>query len=119
LKVFLYLWFVCGGGCDTSNNGRNNVETQRKGIIIVYFPNPKDMNNKKSNWNERLTANARFAKVVPLRVAAVHFCLPDSHLFKVIASVFGMTSKALNVRTKIHLGHPTEIRYKLQQYGKC
>jgi hypothetical protein len=35
LKVFLYLKFACVGGCDTSNNDRNNVETQRKGIVVV------------------------------------------------------------------------------------
>jgi hypothetical protein len=137
MKVFVYLWFVCAGGCDTSNNDRNNVETQRKGVIIVYFPNTEDLYNcvnqnivelenddrkskwKKSNWKERMIANGRIGKVVPIRVAAVHICLPNSHLFKVVANVFGMASKALNVRTKIHLGHPTEIRYKLQQYGKC
>jgi hypothetical protein len=125
LKVFLYLAFVCVGGSDTSDNDRNNLETQRKGVIIVGFPNEADVYNSNDNDDEndyrkeRLEANHRIGKCVPLRVVAVHLCLPNSYKFKVLASFYGIASKASTARTKIHLGNPTEYRYKLQQYGKC
>jgi hypothetical protein len=132
LKVALYVNFACIGGSDTCNNDRNNVETQCKGIVVVCLPNVLDEYDSKENDNqnndkqsmaqwsmERVEANALIEKVVPLRVAAVHICLPNSHKFKVLASVLGIVSKASNARTKIHLGNPIEIRYKLQQYGKC
>jgi hypothetical protein len=142
--VFLYLWFVCVGGDDTSNNDSNNVETQRKGIVIVGFPSGQDVfninesdnndlysnddaaikakaneNHTTAQWTKnRLEANSIIAKVVPLRVAAIHMCLPNSRIFKVVASVYGIALKVWSARTKIHLGNPIEIRYKLQQYGK-
>jgi hypothetical protein len=141
LKVFLYLWFVCVGGSDTSNNDRNNVETQRKGIIIVDFPSGQDVHNsyeddeknndelendnKKPNFTlaqwatHRLEANAIIAEVIPLRIAAMHVCLPNSPILQSLASNYGIALKALNARTKMHSGNPIEIRYELQQYGKC
>ncbi|MGK3753048.1 MAG: hypothetical protein ACI8RD_005355 [Bacillariaceae sp.] len=133
MKVFLYFFFASGGGCDyTSNNDRTNVGAQSNGgIIVVAFSaqlnhsNETDNQNKKLNFNlaqwrkERLEANALIATVAPLRIAAIHVCLPNSNKFKLLASVYGIALKVWNARTKIHLGNPIEIRYKLQQYGKC
>jgi hypothetical protein len=127
LKVFLYLNFVVVGGCDTSNNDRNNVETQRKGIIIIGFPNEHDVYTSHENDNysvaqwrkERLEANTLIAKVTPIRIAAIHICLPYTNKYRVLTSFYGIALKALNARAKIHCGKPIEINYKLQQYGKC
>jgi hypothetical protein len=138
LKVALYVNFACVGGTDICNNDNNNVETLCKGIVVVCLPNIHDGYNSKETVNqnndklesndnqslaqwsmERVEANALIEKVVPLRVAAVHICLPNSYKFKVLASFYDVASKTSTARTKIHLGNPIEIRYKLQQYGKC
>ena len=125
MKVFLYLWYVCAGGCDTSNNDRNNLETQQKGIVIVDFPSGQDLYDSNENaeldqWaTHRLKANDRILKVIPLRIAAIHINLPNPQIFKSLASVYSTTLNVWNARTKLHLGDPIEIRYKLQQYGKC
>ena len=139
MKVFLYLTFVCVGGC------KNDTETQRKGIVVVvYFPlclypyynantntntntntneNELENNGKKDTVNiaqwtkERMEAISLVCKVTPSRVAAIHICLPNSNKFKALASFYGVALKASNARTKLHLGNPIEIRYKLQQYG--
>jgi hypothetical protein len=101
------------------------LETQQKGVVVVYFPNPQVLYNsnendsKKKDWKERLEANHRISKCVPIRVVAVHLCLPNSYIFKLLASVYGAASKGSTTRTKIHIGNPIEIRYKLQQFGKC
>jgi hypothetical protein len=139
MKVFLYLWFVCVGGCDTSNNDINNAETQRRGIVVVVFPSGQHVydtvndeqelekkddkkaaneHNTTKRTKERLSVNSIIAKVVPLRVAAIHICLPNSQIFGVVASFYGIALKLWNARTRIHLGNPIEIRYKLQQHGK-
>jgi hypothetical protein len=66
-----------------------------------------------------LAVNKILANVVPQRIAAIHICLPNSQIFGLVASFYGIALKLWNARTRIHLGNPTEIRYKLQQYGKC
>jgi hypothetical protein len=131
LKVFLYLSFVGVGGSDTSNNDRNNVETQRKGIVVVGFSTYMYKNNELENddrqsnsdlgqWTkDRMEANACITNVAPLRVAAAHVCLRKKYMFKVLESFYGFTIKAMNARTKIHFGNPIEMRYKLQEFGKC
>ena len=119
LKVALYINFACIGGSDITNNDKNNVESQCKGVVIVCLPNvcSNDSYNSKES-KERIEANALIEQVVPIRIAAVHVCLPNVLKFKLLASVYGMISKASISRTKIHLGNPIEIRYQLQQYGK-
>ena len=72
-----------------------------------------------AQWTtNRLEANKIIAKVVPLRVASIHICLPNSNKFKLLSSIYGIILKRWNARARIHLGNPLEIRYKLQQYGK-
>ena len=123
-KVWLYLFFVCVGGSDISNNDKNNLETQQKGVVCVNFPSPnvlyavsKSVNNIK-DLKKRLDTISRTANCTPVRFAAIHWCLPDSHIFKLLTSVYGTTFRELATRIRFHLGNPIEIRYKLQQFGK-
>ena len=123
-KVWLYLFFVCVGGSDISNNDKNNLETQQKGVVVVNFPSPKvlyavskSVNNIK-DLKKRLDTISRTANCTPVRFAAIHWCLPDSHVFKLLTSVYGTAFRELATRIRFHLGNPIEIRYKLQQFGK-
>ena len=132
IKVFLYLWAVAAGGCDTTNNDINNVESQRKGTVVIVFPSSQHVYPQhefvynKSEVPEasqfkfsrdRASVNALVASVIPMRFAALHICLPDKPLFKVVTSIFGIVLSAWNSRTKIHLGNPLELKYCLQGYG--
>ena len=119
-KIWLYLFFVCIGGSDISNNDKNNLETQQKGVVMVNFPTHYVNNTKDAR--KRLDSFSRIAQCIPVRIVAVHFCVPNSHLFQflnsVLNSVYGTSSRPLIPRVRFHLGNPIEIRYKLQQFGK-
>ena len=119
-KIWLYLFFVCIGGSDISNNDKNNLETQQKGVVMVNFPTP--YGNDIKHARKRLDSFSRIAQCIPVRIVAVHFCVPNSHRFKflnsVLNSVYGTSSRPLIPRVRFHLGNPIEIRYKLQQFGK-
>ncbi|MGK3759204.1 MAG: hypothetical protein ACI8RD_011521 [Bacillariaceae sp.] len=135
MKVYIYINFISVGGSDTSNNDRNNVETQRKGIVVVAYSINLSNSNENDNENnnnelayidrmERMKAYYILGKVVPQRMAAMHICLPNVQIFGVVASFYGIAFKLFNARTSIHArtklyaGNPIEIRYKLQQHGK-
>ena len=119
-----YLWFVLSGGSDIANNDINNIETQRKGGIVVVFPSFTHMKYGDSTnaltkikfIKYRSELNATVAKVIPIRLTAVHICLPQSSL-SLIASNFVLNLQQWSTRTRIHLGNPLEIRYQLQGYG--
>ena len=115
-KIWLYLFFVCIGGSDISNNDKNNLETQQKGVVMVIFPIP--YGNDIKNARERLDSLSRTLQSIPIRIVALHFCVPDSHLFKFLNTVYGTSSRPLIPRVRFHLGNPIEILYKLQQFGK-
>eukprot|EP00536_Pseudo-nitzschia_multiseries_P003472 jgi/Psemu1/236728/estExt_Genewise1.C_540002 len=124
LRVFFYLWFVLCGGADIAKNDLNNIETQRKGVVCMVFPSVQHMgyaNNDNILWKikfltDRVSATAAVAEVIPLRITAIHICLPKSAVTQV-GLTFAKTLKAWNARTKIHLGHPLELKYALQGYG--
>uniref|UniRef100_A0A7S4ENX2 DUF6824 domain-containing protein n=1 Tax=Pseudo-nitzschia australis TaxID=44445 RepID=A0A7S4ENX2_9STRA len=124
LKVLFYLWFVLSGGSDIANNDINNIETQRKGAIAVIFPS---FAHKQYNNNSNVMRNIKFLKqrseinavvggVIPIRITAIHICLPRSSRFQIVSS-FVLQLKQYSTRIRIHLGDPLEIRYKLQGYG--
>lgn len=126
LKVFIYIWIVASGGCDTSTHDLNNVESQRKGTIVVIFPSSTlhvysdgDVAepSQKKFLRDRVTANAIVAKVTPMRLAAIHVCLPNKPVYHIVSHLYGMVLAKWNSRTKIHLGNPLELRYCLQGYG--
>eukprot|EP00537_Pseudo-nitzschia_pungens_P014741 CAMPEP_0172401532 /NCGR_PEP_ID=MMETSP1061-20121228/50627_1 /TAXON_ID=37318 /ORGANISM="Pseudo-nitzschia pungens, Strain cf. pungens" /LENGTH=564 /DNA_ID=CAMNT_0013135203 /DNA_START=216 /DNA_END=1910 /DNA_ORIENTATION=+ len=121
-KVFFYLWFVLSGGTDIANHDINNIETQRKGAVIIFIPSQQvysDTDNILSQIKfvqDRASANAYVAEIIPLRVAAIHLCLPKTCLAQ-ISLQFGYLLTTWNVRIKVHLGEFLELRYTLQSYG--
>jgi hypothetical protein len=124
LKCIFYLGYVLCGGSDTSNNDLNNVETQRKGVVVVIMPSHMHLEygvnenflQKVEFVRNRAAMHKIVAEAMPMRVAASHLCFPKNTLTKIIAS-FGSESVAYHLRTKVHLGTPVELRYQLQQFG--
>jgi hypothetical protein len=124
LRCFFYLWYVICGGSDTSNNDLNNVETQRKGVVVVAMPSQmhleygvnENLLHKVNFIRNRAAMNAFAAEVIPIRLAAIHLCFPKNTFTQIVSS-FGSALAAYNSRTKVHLGMPVELRYQLQQFG--
>lgn len=114
LKVLFYLWVVAA----------NDVESQRKGMIVVSYSGPKivtiNENNrtKQSKFHQsRVTTHVVVASTVPMRPAAIHFCMPDKPIFQLLSQIYGMALGNWNARVKFHLGESVELRYQLKGYG--
>jgi len=121
LKVIFYLLNACIDSSDTTNNDFNNIECLRKGLIIVScVPSNSYIASTESNkeiQRVRLSSKARVTKIVPIRLACVHMCYPNTQMYRFNGRVFGLVASFLNSRTKIHLGNPVEWRYALRTYG--
>mmetsp|Transcript_9759 Transcript_9759/g.23622 ORF Transcript_9759/g.23622 Transcript_9759/m.23622 type:complete len:683 (-) Transcript_9759:58-2106(-) len=55
---------------------------------------------------------------LPIRIAALHFCIQNRPIYRILNSLFYFTlDSTYKSRYKVHIGEPLEIRYKLQGYG--
>jgi hypothetical protein len=75
-----------------------DVETQQKGLVVInYQLNP--FSRIFANKSEREEAR-RTMSCFPIRVSAIHLCLPDNPAFSVIRAVV-MASATPEVRTRM------------------
>ena len=113
LQILIYLLYTAG---------TNDVDTQRKGMVIVIWCQghgrfPLDvLSTPVSTWTHKQMSQAR-----PLRSSAVHFCGPNTTFYKLLqkltfGSFLGHHAK-MDARFRIHVGEPTEIQYAMQSYG--
>ena len=113
MKVLMYLWVVAS----------EDVETQRKGLIIISYSGPKITNDNCNSEQQKFHSNrvkthAIVAYAVPMRVSAIHLCFSsNSSLFVVLTKIYSAAIGVLSTRVKLHLGQPIEIRYHLKSYG--
>lgn len=92
--------------------GYNDVETQRKGhIVVVWFDNTiRKLNGEKMKYP--------FDSLKSTRVTAIHFCSPDTAYFRVRRSLAAMRAgEEHKSKLRIHLGEPVELQYALQGSG--
>ena len=96
----------------------DDTESQRKGLIIVAWPGTSAASQfSLPDRREHLMAN-RIFQSIPFRLVGMHFCLPDTPVYRFIRSVLTLGLGSNNrVRTQIHNGERTEILYKLMGYG--
>lgn len=106
VKIFLYLLTVAAE-CE---------ETQQKGVVFVMWPG-KDTNIRVPQNEERVVCSKSFS-AFPLRVAAFHFCWPNTPFFHLVRSFFVIVM-GRNIRTRVnfHSGERQELSYKLMGYG--
>ena len=107
---------ACIDSFDTTNNDFDNIESLRRGLVIVSFINLNHYMGAKMVYRI-VTLNAKIAQTVPIRLVCVHICYPNTEVYKVRGKVVGMVTSVLNSRIKIHLGNLVEWRYALQGYG--
>jgi hypothetical protein len=125
----IYLWVV----------GSYDVESQRRGLVLISLSGPKvtdgiiqsQSQDKKVKEKEdsdsqeaqkfhasRMATHVLCASSVPFRVSAIHLCLPQKPMYKILKSIYGVAiGSRWNSRVKFHLGESIELRYELQQYG--
>lgn len=116
-KVLHYVVCSVIGGDNIIDNDSNQLETQRKGVVVVYFPSPNHVQNNFSLARGRARAETfgLFLRTIPVRVVSIHFCLPDIPWVRTLSSVLVLSKLA--PRSKYHFGNNLEIRYQLQGYG--
>jgi len=113
LKIIIYLCYMAG---------TNDVDTQRKGIVIVVWCQddggfPLDLFSKPMHkWPHKQMCQAR-----TMRASAVHLCGPNTAFYKLLqklafSSFLGHHDK-MDARFRIHVGEPTEIQYVMRSYG--
>jgi hypothetical protein len=80
-----------------------DVETQQKGCVLVFFQsNP--MTRVFSARSER-EESRRNMSVFPIRVSAIHTCLPDNPAFSLIkAAVMASLNPEIRTRMRFHSG---------------
>lgn len=65
----------------------------------------------------RTNVNKIVGSIVPVRMTAVHMCLPDIPWANALTSMFEMILSQWLPRTKFHFGNHVELRYQLQGFG--
>eukprot|EP00536_Pseudo-nitzschia_multiseries_P000181 jgi/Psemu1/398/gm1.398_g len=110
---------------------RTDVETQRKGFIVVSeaycfcanlvekaqrsntslkFPNPQEA----FHYVKHLMTS------IPFRLIAMHHCWPDRRAFHMLAkllTIYGVVGSNQKLRLKFHIGDEMEMRYRLKSFG--
>ena len=113
LKVLLYLWTVAA----------EDDESQRKGLVAIIYSGPAitaEGHDIPQFHRSRSMTHATVVSAAPMRMAAAHFCFPDTYMSPIMwvgAKFFYMTMPHLSARCKFHLGQSTEVRYSLMGFG--
>ena len=115
MKILLYLWVVAA----------EDVESQRKGMVVISISGPKITREDDQNQNSgqqkfhenRVKTHATIGAAVPMRPAAVHFCLPNTTLHHILTKIYGIALGNWSARIRFHLGQSVELRYALKSYG--
>lgn len=93
-----------------------DLETQRKGIVSCVWP--EGTNSLILSDPTERKAVRHMLDCVPLRVSAAHICLPTEPKSQLLLALLLLAlPKAERARTRMHLGNPTECRYKLMTFG--
>ena len=120
IKAYFYFWMVAS----------NDVETQQKGVVFLVYPtiSKKDGGSGSSkgatisqmmlpNQTDRIL-HKKCNEAAPIRIAAVHFCLPNTPFFHLLRSVMTMTLPvSYRNRLKFHVGEGIELQYILKGFG--
>mmetsp|Transcript_23812 Transcript_23812/g.66046 ORF Transcript_23812/g.66046 Transcript_23812/m.66046 type:complete len:461 (-) Transcript_23812:980-2362(-) len=96
----------------------NDPECQMKGVVIIGFPLVQVKDKPLLPIPVRKIFNLLSRRVVPIRVAAVHLCIPDHPWFR-LASYLILQAFPIQfrIRSRVHTGSIEECSYKLTAYG--
>lgn len=109
---------------NTTTRGTNNKNAKR---IKRKMKKCKNYNNTNDDGNNEValipdddsrSTGKRFFEAIPIRMCALHFCLPNTPFFQMIRHVsLLILGDNYRTRVKTHQGDGTEILYSLMGYG--
>jgi hypothetical protein len=104
LKFLIYFWGVAS----------EDVETQQRGLISLYWPEDHHLFPDKREVQE---AERVFA-ALPIRVAALHQCIPNTAVFQLTKAVIMLSlGVETTTRMKFHTNDDIQTTYQLMTYG--
>ena len=95
-KFLLYFFYVAS----------DSVESQRKGIVKIFYPvasAEKSIFKTLPGPDDRKIA-ARLNDAIPIRVVAMHFCVPDTLQFRMFRAIVITSTPNSRFRLKTHFG---------------
>lgn len=101
-KVCLYMTWTAG----------NCIDTQRKGVVVLVWTDKSFEFQLKPVQNK-----PKLHQVSTVRICAIHFCTPDTSIYRLRRAVMIMRAPYLQVKMKVHIGNALELSYILQSYG--
>jgi len=105
-KIRLYFFFIA---C-------NDEESQIKGLICIAWPEGDFTNSPMPLHQESRRLIRRAMAGFPIRITAIHFCMPDTIYFRLLGS-FVITFFPKRTRVKVHVATGIERRYRLKGFG--
>ncbi|VEU42654.1 unnamed protein product [Pseudo-nitzschia multistriata] len=107
MKANFYFWMTAA----------ESVESQQKGVVFLVWPGPNDTLRAIPNQTDR-ALHCKCNAAAPIRIAAVHFCLPNKPFFHLLRNIMAATlGLAYRLRLKFHVGEGVELQYRLKGYG--
>ena len=94
----------------------DDIDTQKKGLVSVYFPDPNKLSSSLSN-EEGQRALQEALRAFPIRWSAVHVGLPDSHRMFASILLFILLGQDQRLRVKLYQNFSTEEQYQLMSFG--
>lgn len=85
-----------------------DVETQRKGLVLVVWPGGpgKDWRKRRQQDSRATHLLSQRHEVLPIRFAGYHYCMPDDPIFRLIRSfavLYGGMG-GMKSRMRFHIG---------------
>ena len=99
MKIFLYLSFASGSN--------NDVETQRKGVVILVWFDPSFTLNPISRYEQfDFRMYTKLSNVAVTRTAVIHMCAPDTAIYRFRRSILttNMEIGQTLTRLRMHIG---------------
>mmetsp|Transcript_27603 Transcript_27603/g.64807 ORF Transcript_27603/g.64807 Transcript_27603/m.64807 type:complete len:480 (-) Transcript_27603:197-1636(-) len=94
----------------------DDIESQRKGVVLVIWIGSNRVATPASLESMRVFSKINTGS--PLRKCAIHFCMPDKHIFYILRSMYAITHFSnTKTRIKFHVGDTTDLCYTLKGYG--
>jgi len=107
LKTYFYFWMTAS----------EDVESQQKGVVFLVWPGPNESLGRIPNPTDR-SLHQKCNDAAPIRIVAVHFCVPNKPFFHLLRSIMTFTlGLHYRLRLRFHVGEAVELQYLLKSYG--
>mmetsp|Transcript_24761 Transcript_24761/g.69522 ORF Transcript_24761/g.69522 Transcript_24761/m.69522 type:complete len:615 (-) Transcript_24761:109-1953(-) len=96
-----------------SNVATHSVEAQRRGLVVSTY-----LGMEPFYFKQAITmAQWGFIDGVPVRVCAMHFCIPNPHMRPLCSLLLAAMPTDIRLRSKIYCGSIMECNYELVAIG--